>query len=373
MDTMTYTKAAAGFLGALLVLLLANWAAGGLYHVGGHGDAEAAYVIEVDEGEAAEETAEVSFDEMMMAADVDKGAKVFKKCSACHKLEDGANSTGPYLYGVVGRPVASVSGFGYSDAMAAAGGDWTPDHLNEFLTKPSDAVPGTTMSFAGLKKIDDRVNLIAYLNSNSDSPFVIEAAAETTEAEEVSTEDAAAEEAAGEEGEDEAKAAEDGAAAEEANADAEAATDETSATEEAPATEEEAPTEEEASTTEEAPAEESSAASEETATATAAIAGDPEAGAKVFKKCAACHKLEDGKNTVGPHLFGVVDRPIANVDGFKYSDTLAGLGGEWTADRLAEFLEKPRDFAPGTKMSFAGLRKEEDRQNVIAYLNTIGN
>lgn len=228
MDTMTFTKAAAGFLGAFLVLLLGKWAAAGLYHVGGHGEAEAAYVIEVEQGEAADETAEVSFNELMASADVDKGGKVFKKCSACHKLDDGANSTGPFLYGVVGRPVAAVSGFGYSDAMAAAGGEWTPEHLNEFLTKPSDAVPGTTMGFAGLKKAQDRVNLIAYLNGNSASPYVIEAAAEETEAQEVSTEETeetAAEEAAGEEDGDEAKAAEDGAAAEEANADAAAETD----------------------------------------------------------------------------------------------------------------------------------------------------
>lgn len=230
MDTMTYTKAAAGFLGAFLVLLLGKWAAAGLYHVGGHGEAEAAYVIEVEQGEAADEAEEVSFSELMASADADKGSKVFKKCSACHKLDAGANSTGPYLYGVVGRPVASASGFGYSDAMAASGGEWTPEHLNEFLTKPSDAVPGTTMSFAGLKKTEDRVNLIAYLNGNSDSPYVIEAAAEETEAQEVSTEEAAAEEAAGEEDGDEVKAAEDGAAAAEANADAEAATDESTTT-----------------------------------------------------------------------------------------------------------------------------------------------
>lgn len=225
MDTMTYTKAAGGFLCAFLVLLLGKWAAAGLYHVGGHGEAEAAYVIEVEDGAAPDEADEVSFNDLMASADPDKGSKVFKKCSACHKLDAGANSTGPYLYGVVGRAVASASGFGYSDAMAAESGDWTPEHLNDFLTKPSALVPGTTMSFAGLKKPQDRVNLIAFLNNNSDSPYVIEAAAEETEAQEASTEETAAEEAASEEGGDEANAAADGAEAEEANADAEAATD----------------------------------------------------------------------------------------------------------------------------------------------------
>ena len=163
-DTMTVTKAAAGFLGAFLVLLLAKWAAEGIYHMGGHGG-EASYVIETEDAGATEEVAEVSFEEMMASADAGKGAKVFKKCQACHKIEEGVNATGPSLYGVVGRQVASVAGFGYSGGMQAHGGDWTPEALNEFLTKPSAVVPGTAMSFAGLKKEQDRVNVIAYLES----------------------------------------------------------------------------------------------------------------------------------------------------------------------------------------------------------------
>ncbi|MEX0318224.1 MULTISPECIES: cytochrome c family protein [unclassified Ruegeria] len=167
-DTMTVTKAAAGLFGAFLALLLAKWAAEALYHVDSHG--EASYIIET-EGSADEisEAEEVSFDEMMMAADVEKGARVFKKCAACHKLEDGANGTGPYLYGVVGRPVASAAGFGaYSGALQDKGGDWTPEALDAFLAKPSADVPGTSMSFAGLKKAADRVNVIAYLDSLDD-------------------------------------------------------------------------------------------------------------------------------------------------------------------------------------------------------------
>ena len=165
-DTMTVTKAAAGLFGAWLVLLLGKWAAETIYYVDGHG--EAAYVIETDTGGAGEEAVEVSFDELMASADIEKGAKVFKKCSACHKLEDGANGTGPYLYGVVGRPIASASGFGYSSARAEVGGDWTPEALDKFLEKPSADISGTSMSFAGLKKVADRVNVIAYLDSLDD-------------------------------------------------------------------------------------------------------------------------------------------------------------------------------------------------------------
>lgn len=165
MDTMTATKAVAALCGALLVLLLGKWVAESIYHVGGHG--EQAYVIEVApaaDGHGGGE-AEVSFDELMAAADVDKGAKVFKKCAACHKLEDGANATGPYLFGVVNRPIGTAKGFGYSAPMAGHGGDWTPENLSEFLTKPSAYVSGTSMGFAGLKKVEDRVNVIAYLES----------------------------------------------------------------------------------------------------------------------------------------------------------------------------------------------------------------
>ncbi len=162
-DTMTVTKAAAGLFGAWLILLLGKWAAESLYHVEAHG--EPSYVIEVEEAAADEEVEEVSFEEMLASADVGKGAKVFKKCGACHKLEDGVNSTGPSLYGIVGRPIGSAAGFGYSTAMAEKGGDWTPEALDAFLAKPSADTPGTSMSFSGLGKIKDRVNLIAYLDS----------------------------------------------------------------------------------------------------------------------------------------------------------------------------------------------------------------
>lgn len=163
MDTMTVTKVTASLCGALLVFLLAGWAAQGIYHVGGHG--EPSYVIEVASGgdDAAEEDTGPSFEEVLATADAGKGANVFKKCAACHKLETGANATGPYLAGVVGRPVASVDGYGYSSAMAEHGGNWTPEELNHFLENPKKYIPGTAMAFAGLRKITDRANLVAYL------------------------------------------------------------------------------------------------------------------------------------------------------------------------------------------------------------------
>ena len=104
------------------------------------------------------------------------------------------------------------------------------------------------------------------------------------------------------------------------------------------------------------------------------ITGNAEEGEKVFRKCKACHAVgADAQNKVGPILNGVVDRAVAAVADFSYSDVLVQLGADgktWTPEELSAFLEKPRDYAKGTKMAFAGLRKEEDRNDVIAYLAT---
>ena len=109
-----------------------------------------------------------------------------------------------------------------------------------------------------------------------------------------------------------------------------------------------------------------------TVPAAAAFAeGDAVAGAKVFKQCQACHSAVDDKNKVGPTLMGVVDRPVATVPGFKYSKAMIefGAGGKvWSEDLLKEYLPKPRDLVKGTTMTFAGLKKEDDIENVIAYL-----
>lgn len=104
----------------------------------------------------------------------------------------------------------------------------------------------------------------------------------------------------------------------------------------------------------------------------AAQAGDAVAGEKVFKKCRACHKVGPrARNGVGPVLNGVVDSPLGTVEGFKYSKGLLALAAEgqiWDEAALHAYLTKPRAFVAKGKMSFAGLRKEADRANVIAYL-----
>ena len=98
--------------------------------------------------------------------------------------------------------------------------------------------------------------------------------------------------------------------------------------------------------------------------------GDSENGAVVFKKCAACHSInKGGKNKIGPALYNVVGRAVGGLNDYKYSKALASYGKAWTFEELNGFLQKPSSYLKGTKMSYAGLRKEKDRASVIKYLN----
>ncbi len=118
---------------------------------------------------------EVSIIELLASADIDKGAKVFKKCSQCHVVEkDGANKIGPALWNIVNKDIGSKEDFKYSKAMVEFEGDWTYEQLNGYLLNPKKYVEGTKMAFAGLKKASDRANVILYLRSFSDNPAPIE-------------------------------------------------------------------------------------------------------------------------------------------------------------------------------------------------------
>ena len=120
-----------------------------------------------------------------------------------------------------------------------------------------------------------------------------------------------------------------------------------------------------------ASSETSSEATEDKIDIAALIAmGDIATGEKVFKKCAACHSIvKGGKNNIGPALYNVVGRDVGAVDDYKYSKALAAYGKAWTFEELNGYLLKPAKWIKGTKMAFAGLRKEKDRASVILYLN----
>jgi cytochrome c len=112
---------------------------------------------------------------LFASTSVDDGAKVFKKCTACHSIaQGGGNKIGPTLWGVLGRKAGSISDYKYSKAMAAHGKTWSFDEMNNFLIKPKDWIKGTKMSFAGLKNAKDRAAVILYMNENTDNPLPLQ-------------------------------------------------------------------------------------------------------------------------------------------------------------------------------------------------------
>ena len=126
------------------------------------------------------ETGTESFDSENIAAlfastSAADGVKVFKKCAACHSItKGGANKIGPALWGVIGRQAGSIQDYKYSKALAAYGKNWSFDEMNGFLIKPKDWIKGTKMSFAGLKKAEDRAAVILYMNENTNSPLPLQ-------------------------------------------------------------------------------------------------------------------------------------------------------------------------------------------------------
>lgn len=166
-DTMVMTKAVAAFCGALLIFLLGNWAANELY-VPRNANAPQAFVIDTGADEVdAEPVAELTFDEAFEVADAAAGSRLWSQCRACHALEEGRNGVGPYLHGIVNRQISAVDGFNYSGALTQAGDVWSPEILSAFIENPSAVAPGTSMNFRGISDVQDRANLIAYMESES--------------------------------------------------------------------------------------------------------------------------------------------------------------------------------------------------------------
>jgi cytochrome c len=141
------------------------------------------YAIEGAAAEAGAAEAEQPIEAYLAKADAAKGADVFKKCAACHNADKGgANMVGPNLWGVLGEPIGKGRGFAFSSALAEKGGTWNWDNLSQWLNSPKAFAPGTKMTFAGLSKPQDRADVIAFLNSKSDSPQPLPAAPPPTAA-----------------------------------------------------------------------------------------------------------------------------------------------------------------------------------------------
>jgi len=173
MDSFEINKILGALLGTCLVLVAVHIAAGAIFTE--EAPAKPGYEIavkETTEGTTAPAApAEVPIATALASASAERGAQVAKQCLACHNVQEGQGpKVGPDLYGVVDRPIASVSGFNYSAALKGKHGKWDFDMLNDWLTKPSSFAPGTAMTFAGLSNVKQRADLIAYLDSLSANP-----------------------------------------------------------------------------------------------------------------------------------------------------------------------------------------------------------
>lgn len=166
MDTMEITKLVGAFCGSLLIFLLIGMGAEAIFY---SEEEVVAYSIAVEEASPAAETPteEVDVATLVAAADPAAGESIFRRCAACHTLE-GSNAVGPYLNGVVGREIASVEGYNYSEALTSLEGPWGDEELYYFVGNPKEYAPGTKMNFAGLADPEDRADLIAYLAAVSD-------------------------------------------------------------------------------------------------------------------------------------------------------------------------------------------------------------
>ena len=179
MDSFEINKIIAAVLLTALIIIGIGKFTDILFHV--EKPKESAYKIEGLEVAATNASTDSSETKVVEAVDIKAllamgdlahGEKVFKKCTACHVIEKGgANKIGPALYGVLGRKIASIDDYKYSQALTEYGKEWNFEEMNGYLRKPQAHIKGTKMAFAGLRKDKDRASVILYLNQNSDEPL----------------------------------------------------------------------------------------------------------------------------------------------------------------------------------------------------------
>jgi cytochrome c len=179
MDSFEYNKIIGALLGTVFVVFTISLVSDSLFY--SPNPEKPGFAIEAQEAPAAggaekkENPAKAPIAPLLAKADAQKGASIFKRCEACHDgTKGGPNKVGPNLWGVIGRAIASHPGYSYSAGMKdfSDGGKkhWDYQLISEFITKPKAEVPGTAMGFAGLSKIDERADVIAYLRTLSDNP-----------------------------------------------------------------------------------------------------------------------------------------------------------------------------------------------------------
>jgi cytochrome c len=182
MDSFEINKILGAVLATCLVLLITSFTANALFSP--KLPEKPGFVIEAKEaagakGEAKAAAPSEPIEKLLQTASVEKGQAAAKVCQTCHTFEKGGpNRVGPNLYGIVGdHKGEGRGGFNFSAAIKAKGGEWTIDDLNQFITNPKGFIPGTAMGFAGIQRDSQRADVIAYLNSLSDSPKPLPTAA----------------------------------------------------------------------------------------------------------------------------------------------------------------------------------------------------
>lgn len=181
MGDLFWNKIAGVVIGTILAVMVIGVIAEGFFPEHGE-ETEFAYPLDLSAlgtgSGAAEEAPEIDLGTLLANASADAGERIARRCVSCHTFEQGgANGTGPNLWGVVGADIAAHAGFSYSGALTSLEGNWTYERLDAFIENPRGFAPGTNMSFAGLRGEEDRADLLAYLQTLSNTPVAFPAPA----------------------------------------------------------------------------------------------------------------------------------------------------------------------------------------------------
>jgi len=176
MSLLEVNKILASIIVAILVVTIIGLLGDLIVNIDANKSKEIAYKIEIEENQSESSSSankEIDIEPislLLSSASLENGQKIYKKCGTCHNYEkDSANKVGPHLWNLINRPKAGVEGFAYSKALAEYGGVWSYEELAGFLYKPKEYIEGTKMNFAGLKKVQDRADLVLFLREQSDN------------------------------------------------------------------------------------------------------------------------------------------------------------------------------------------------------------